>query len=434
MELLIWAGKVSIYWLLLYGCFHFFLRKLTYFQANRFYLLAALLLPIVLPFLKLPKGAIDSFADYAILLEPVSIFPEGNSSQSISWLQILGIIYFSLVALRLFRLGRKINTIRQVWKSALLVSGEEDRPSIYLLSDNRTGSFSFFNRIAISPADYENHFDEILSHEMVHVTQRHSFDVLLVEILSAIFWFHPILPAYKRSLQEIHEFLADQKIRDRDIYADFLVSYALGLPKTEMVNAFYNSSLLKLRIQMLYQTKSPKWKFVMYPLTILITTILVVFVAACSEAPKTTGDLPGGENLLQAEVVKDGEILPPPPPPPVEMPGKDTEITDGKIFTAVEEQPKFPGGITELYRYLSKNTRYPAAASRSGVEGTVFLQFVVRADGSITDVVVLKGIGFGCEEEAMRVVKAMPKWLPGKQTSIPVNAKYTLPINFELGD
>ena len=433
MELIIWAGKVSIYWLLLYGCFHFFLRKLTYFRANRLFLLAALLLPIALPFLNLPKGAVEPFADYAILLEPVSIFPQG-SSQSISWIQILGIIYFSIVTQRLFVLARKINDIGQIWQSALLVSEEEDRPSIYLLPDNQTGSFSFFNRIAISPADYESHFDEILSHETVHVTQRHSFDVLLVEILSAIFWFHPILPAYKRSLQEIHEFLADQKTRDRDLYADFLVSYAFGLPETEMVNAFYNSSLLKLRIQMLYQTKSPKWKFVMYPLTILITAILVVFVAACSDAPKTTGDLPGGENSLPPEIVKNGEAPPLPPPPPVEMPDKDTEITDGKIFTAVEEQPEFQGGMTELYRYLSKNTRYPGAASRAGVEGTVFLQFVVRTDGSITDVEVLKGIGFGCDEEAMRVVKAMPKWLPGKQTSIPVNVRYTLPINFDLGN
>ncbi len=103
-----------------------------------------------------------------------------------------------------------------------------------------------------------------------------------------------------------------------------------------------------------------------------------------------------------------------------------------KIFTVVEQQPEFPGGTSEMYKYLGKNIKYPSAASRANVSGRVFMSFVVNVDGSIQDVTVLKGLGFGCDEEATRVVKAMPKWKPGKQSGRAVRVKYNLPINFQL--
>ncbi|WP_128548458.1 energy transducer TonB [Larkinella soli] len=103
-----------------------------------------------------------------------------------------------------------------------------------------------------------------------------------------------------------------------------------------------------------------------------------------------------------------------------------------QIFTVVEQNPEFPGGMSALGQYLSKNIRYPAAASRANVSGRVFVSFVVNTDGSIQDVQVLKGLGFGTDEEAIRVVRSMPKWKPGKQSGRPVRVKYNLPINFQL--
>ena len=103
-----------------------------------------------------------------------------------------------------------------------------------------------------------------------------------------------------------------------------------------------------------------------------------------------------------------------------------------QIFTVVEQQPEFTGGMAALGQYLSKNLRYPAAAQRANVAGRVFVSFVVNTDGSIQDVTVLKGLGFGTDEEAQRVVKSMPKWRPGKQSGRPVRVKYNLPINFTL--
>lgn len=103
-----------------------------------------------------------------------------------------------------------------------------------------------------------------------------------------------------------------------------------------------------------------------------------------------------------------------------------------EIFTVVEQQPEFPGGMAALGQYLGKNLRYPAAAQRANISGRVFVSFVVNTDGSIQDVQVLKGLGFGTDEEAQRVVKGMPKWRPGKQSGRPVRVKYNLPINFTL--
>jgi protein TonB len=103
-----------------------------------------------------------------------------------------------------------------------------------------------------------------------------------------------------------------------------------------------------------------------------------------------------------------------------------------QVFTVVEQQPEFNGGMAALGQYLGKNLRYPAAAQRANVSGRVFVSFVVNTDGSIQDVAVLKGLGFGTDEEAIRVIKAMPKWRPGKQSGRPVRVKYNLPINFTL--
>jgi len=103
-----------------------------------------------------------------------------------------------------------------------------------------------------------------------------------------------------------------------------------------------------------------------------------------------------------------------------------------EIFTVVEEQPSFPGGEEARMKFFLENMKYPEEAMETGIQGTVFLTFVVEDDGSITDVKILRGIGGGCDAEAIRVVQAMPKWIPGKQRGIPVRVQFNLPIKFTL--
>ena len=115
---------------------------------------------------------------------------------------------------------------------------------------------------------------------------------------------------------------------------------------------------------------------------------------------------------------------------PVEV--EEEEVVEAEIFTVVEEMPEFPGGMAKLAEYLAKNIKYPQLARESGIQGRVFINFVVENDGSVTNVKVMRSLGGGCDEEAMRVVKSMPKWKPGKQRGKPVRVSYNLPVNFKL--
>ena len=115
--------------------------------------------------------------------------------------------------------------------------------------------------------------------------------------------------------------------------------------------------------------------------------------------------------------------------PPVE---DEEEVDEAEIFTVVESMPTFPGGMGALMKYLAENIKYPPLAKESGIQGRVFINFVVEPDGSISNVKVLRGIGGGCDEEAVRVVQNMPKWSPGKQRGKPVRVSYNLPVKFTL--
>lgn len=108
------------------------------------------------------------------------------------------------------------------------------------------------------------------------------------------------------------------------------------------------------------------------------------------------------------------------------------EVVEEKPYTYVEQMPEFPGGEGEMMKYLGKNIRYPAAAQRAGVEGLVVLSFVVSRTGEISEIEVVKNLGSGTDEEAMRVVKTMPKWSPGKQNGRTVPVRYTLPVRFAI--
>ena len=126
----------------------------------------------------------------------------------------------------------------------------------------------------------------------------------------------------------------------------------------------------------------------------------------------------------QDEVIEEYEFT----PPEIE----EEEIVEAEIFKVVEEMPEVPGGSAKLMEYIQKNIKYPMMARESDIQGRVFVNFVVEPDGSISNVAVLRGIGGGCDEEAVRVVNSMPKWKPGKQRGSAVRCAYTVPIIFKL--
>jgi len=176
----------------------------------------------------------------------------------------------------------------------------------------------------------------------------------------------------------------------------------------------------------------------------------------------TMGDL--NLEMVEEEIIPQSIATPPPPPPPpqattvIEIVDDEEEIeeeleldmevdqhteiefiesaveevAEEEIFTIVEDMPSFPGGEEALFKYLAQNIKYPQIAKEAGITGRVFVNFVIDKEGNVTDVKVLRGIGGGCDEEAVRVVKNMPKWSAGKQRGKPVKVSYNLPIKFSL--
>ncbi len=147
-------------------------------------------------------------------------------------------------------------------------------------------------------------------------------------------------------------------------------------------------------------------------------------------------EIPDVEELQEAEAaLKTVEGVKNAPPDLSGLDGTSkvvAEVVEEKPYTYVEQMPSFPGGETEMLKYLGKNIRYPAAAQRAGIEGIVVLSFVVSKTGEISEIQVIKSLGGGTDEEAMRVVKTMPKWTPGKQNGRAVPVRYTLPVRYTI--
>lgn len=407
IDVLIYIGKVSVYWLLFLLFYQLILSRYTFFVWNRMYLLATLVGSLGLPYLRYPSGVSDSPMTYTFTLDPILIAaPQSDSIWSSSML--LGIIYLTGLIWMTLQLYAHLKQIMLLLRSGEMIELEDC--TVVILNSHHTGSFSFLKWIVINRKDYENHFDTILCHEMVHTRQRHSLDILLIEVLHVVFWFNPILLLYKKRLQEVHEFLADSEAANQQAYAYFLLGYGSPTAPTQLTNSFFNSSIIKTRIAMIFKNRTSKWKLGAYAASLCMGTATALMLSSF------TIEKPALNKMI--------ERIPP------QTTAADTLI--GKVFLVVEQQAEFPGGLQQMYKFLGENIIYPAAAVKANATGTVFLSFIVDTQGSIRNIEVLKGLGFGLDEEAIRVVSKFPRWKPARQSGQTVNVKYNLPINFQI--
>jgi TonB family protein len=515
--------KANLYGLLFAGCYWLLLRRHTFLNLNRAYLLLSTVLTLTLPMASLPAQTAKTLpVPMGVITLPVVGMVATPANAELTpvepnWEQVGFWLYGLIAALLLLRLaiqlGRVIRLIRQ---------SKHDTHVGYVLIQPRnhtTPTFSFFRYILLNPADSQN--DLIFRHELVHVRQHHSADVLGLSILKAIFWPVVSLLFVERALRNVHEFLADRlavvqtapdqtsspdQVNPVTDYARFLVEYTFGVRPDALTNGFFNPSLLKQRILMLHQRATNRWalgKYVLVlplafallamttareeiaavvipannaPITVLgrvvdpagkplpgtsvmdgkrlihtdakgryrltnlesPATVMFSFVGFESETRQLTRNAtltitlrPTQETLPTMGATSDYKAVKPNPAMPnVTQPASQT--TTGKVFTVVQEQPVYPGGMPALMQYIARNLRYPREAKEKRIQGRVFVQFVIGETGAIQQVRILKGIGHGCDEEAVRVVSQMPKWIPGKQNGQSVAVQYNLPIQFAL--
>jgi TonB family protein len=420
MTTLSYLLTASLYLLLFYGCYGLLLRRNTFFGLNRLYLLASVVLSLALPLVQLPIEAASSLPVGTITLPAFSIgSPNPAEPDGFTATQWILLFYGIGVTMMFIRLGLDLWAVFR-----LIHSGTAEKKPDYTiiqLPNNASPSFSFGRYLVLNHTDSLTEPDALMHHEAAHIHQRHTADVLFLEIVQAFFWFNPVVWFYKRVLQEVHEFLADRaavhQITDlgklispastQPSYARQLVAYALDVPLTALTTPFVSKSTLRQRIVMLQKQQTHRRALLGYALALPLAALLVMCTQP--DQPQSVTDVAVEKNAARTPANVNGEI-----------------------FTVVEQQPEFKGGMAALGPYIQNNLKYPEAAKKAKVQGRVFLNFIVSKTGEVSDVKILKGIGFGADEEAIRVIQNMPRWEPGRQSGQPVNVRFNIPINFEL--
>lgn len=419
--------QVNVGLILFYALYKLVCTRDTFFRSRRFILIVSLVLPFILPFIDVrewlesrDRMIMLTHFDYSAVLPEIVVGSEavetGNRvfvlSEWIGYLYLAGVVVLLVrLAVQAFSLYRLI--VRMPEK-------EINGVRIKCLNDP-SGPFSFFGWIFMNPAAVkEDEISEILTHEMAHVKQHHSVDVLLAEMVSICCWMNPFAWLLKREVRLNLEFLADRKVMEAGFATKSYQYHLLGLAynhKYGLSNNF-NFSHLKQRIIMMNKKKSNAAGYIKYALFVLPAFALLV-----------AGNISCSQDASKKEDAKE-EVVAPASQEVKEAPAE--KAAEEEIFMVVEQMPEFPGGIKELMDYLGTNVKYPENAMKKNVQGRVVVQFVVEKDGSLSEASVIRSIDPDLDAEALRVVQTMPKWKPGMQKGQAVRVKYTLPVSFKL--
>lgn len=424
---MIYLLQVNLGIILFYALYKLVCTRDTLFNSRRLILMLALILPFIIPLIDIREWmeTRDSLVmltnfDYSTTIPEIVVGTAGTEpgnqvfviSEWIKNIYIAGILALS-VRLIVQAISLYLIILRTPEKT---VNGIR----IKCMKD-KSGPFSFFNWIFLNPDNVkEEEMSEILTHEMAHVRQKHSIDVIISELVNICCWINPFAWLMKREVRLNLEFLADRKVMDAGFATKSYQYHLLGLTyshKYGLSNNF-NFSHLKQRIIMMNKKKTNGAGHIKYALFAIpaFALLLAGNISCSSEATKT-------DDVKEKAVTEKPEV--------VEAPAEKAETKD-EVFMVVEKMPEFPGGMKELMTYLKDNIKYPKAAQDKKVQGRVIVQFVVEKDGTPTEFKVMRSVDPDLDNEALRVLGEMPKWKPGMQKGQAVRVKYTVPVSFKL--
>ncbi len=472
--------EVGLIHLSLYLIYLLLLRKETHYQLRRGYLVGATLASILLPFLDLPLlPAIDTptVSEAINTLAPVVISGKDESgiktvmfSYQFQWTHLIGLVSVLFMVYLIWSIKSISANLKKSNKSSLYGI------PVWLLKEENP-SFSFFNWIFIG-RDRE---ELIVLHEKGHSIHRHTADILLLNLYRVLFWWLPSSWWVLRELRLIHEFQADafaMKHADAGYYKKLLIGNALSSVNMSLASSFHHGTLLK-RLKAMQAKKQiiSKWKLGV--LGTLVATVVLVF--SCSEQlEKDVQEISANASLIveyPLEVQKRVELL-------MHETGAEYSVMefhgetdkaklkkliadysfaevmdlkegnkqflilskDDAAYSVVKEMSKSEDGVydlvdnqgdltksaKDLYQFIGENMQYPKQARRLGIEGKVYVQFIVNPDGSVSDAKAVKGIGAGCDAEAVRVITASTWPVPGKVDGKAVKTRLMIPILFRL--
>ena len=419
-----------------------FLQKETFFKLNRVYLLSSLLFAVIVPFLNLN---VEIFANHISsgndILAKISGIKQGYNeineviiyaySGKLTWTVIKN--YLSVI----YILGGLISAVFFIFglgKIILMIL--KSNPQKYdgyriIETTDAIVPFSLFKWIIINPEKYStDDMKQIIAHERMHAFQLHSFDLIFIEVLVILFWFNPFIYWYRKSIREVHEYLADEAVVENGFdgldYQQLLLSQVTDNRLVGLTSRF-SYSLSKNRLKMLTMMKSKNMSKTKVLLAIPFAIAFIFFFTNSTEFAKATNNnIQTGISAVQDTIIaeKDGEnVL------------FETDVKLEEVYFTADVMPKFQGKESDEFRsFIQKNLTYPKEAHEKGISGRVYIQFDVDKEGNVRNVKVVRGVDPSLDAEALRVTNLSPKWTPAEQDGEKVNVRFTFPISFLLSD
>lgn len=419
METLIYILKAHLLFLILGGIYHFVLKNEKSFTFNRFYLLAIYGVSIIAPLLEFKIFKNVTFIDQSFLNSTSSESAASSTTQVIEsnffTLDILlpwvyGILISISLLIFIIKFARSYYEFKLLHRFARF----DYYKKVYWVEDD-IPPFTFLNKTLL-PKKIQNdeHQEVIIKHEEAHRKTLHFFDIIWVEILSSILIFNPLNKKIKKYIVENHEFLADEyacEDTQENSYAQILIQQTLNQNQLQFVSYFAKPTILN-RLDMLKSNKNSKSK----PIFVTLTFVLFSFLFSC--------DLNPTEEMILKE---DNKVV-------SDVTTQNDEVDESTIFSVVDNQAEPREGIEAFYDDISKamEGKYPEEAISKGIQGVVYLQFVIERDGSLSNIQAVKGIGGGCDELAVEILNNHGEWIPGEHNGKTVRSQRVIPIRFKL--
>ncbi len=417
------------------------LRKETFHRLNRTILLASIAASLILPAVNWNSTGISSPAlgrertrVVTTVLNNIVVTPDSEnvrSAEGFSTAELLMVLYLAGVFFMFAKNGAIAVYIgKTIRKSRKMISPQGRHMYV---SRKKTPSFCWMGRIVVSEDDVaQDCGGYIVRHEEAHASLGHSIDLALAEIFTSVLWFWPSAWMLKRYLKEVHEYEADRRVLETEgcsarTYQMLMIKKVAG-PKLYNAASYFNYNSLKKRITMMNKKDSGRWA-----LAKSLCLIPAVGAAICLAACVGNGENKNAESNAEAKdtaTVDNSKAETKAAKFDSKVAARDSGTET--VMDKCEVMPEFPGGESGMMKFLTENVKYPKEALDKGITGRVLVEFVVERDGSINDVKIMKSVDTILDNEAIRIVKAMPKWEPGTMNGKAVRVKHTLPVTFRL--
>ena len=452
----IYSVKVAVCLALFYLFHKLLMSRDTFHTFNRFAILSMMLLSLVLPLVHLSLDSEAGINRGTVVLEGLvaqTVVDDGGNGvgEGMTLTQVLLATY--VLGVMLF-VGKALLSVGSLLRLIGRARCVEVRNGIRIYTmQGDISPFSWFRYIIMSEKDWQENRREIVLHEMAHIRRCHSMDVAVCNMMIVFQWYNPAAWLLKRELQTVHEYEADEAVLsagvDANHYQMLLIRKAVGERLFSMANNLNHNSLKKRITMMKIKRTNPVQKAkIAFVLPLAAMTVaafasqkvenLSEKVEQESEAFSSVSDNPvvravGETTRVAAVKVQEDKALE--EASSLSMASDTAETKSGKEFPCIPETfPQFPGGHIALVEYLSKNIKFPKEKEKENVRARVVASFTVDKDGSITDAKIVRSQGEAFDNEALRVINGMPKWIPGTQNGKAVSVKYTLPITFSTTD